>query len=89
MAWHCSFLQQAEYNCIKTSKAQFGPQTFDMLKKKEQGKFLALVNQVWESREYLVPIFKSSFPAYLNQALPNTSLLEILGYCSTRGCGQM
>lgn len=51
--------------------------------------FLALVNQVCESREYLIPIFKLSFPAYLNQSWSKAPLLEILGYCYTRGCGQM
>ena len=47
------------------------------------------MNQDCESGECLVPIFKSSFPGYLNQALPNIPLLEILDYCNTRGHGQM
>lgn len=38
-------LQQTEYNCIKRCQAQFGPPVLDALKKKECGKFWALVLQ--------------------------------------------
>lgn len=80
-------LQQAEHNCIKRCKAQFGLLILDELKKKECRKFWALVQHVCEGREYSVPIFKSTFPACLNETFPNSSLLETLGYCYTRGCG--
>lgn len=50
------------------------------------GQFWALVQQVCECGQCLVPVFKSSFPACLNQTFPKSSLLETRGYCHTRGC---
>lgn len=83
------FVLQTEHSCRRKGKSHFGPQTFAELEKKEQGKILVLMNVVCVNGEGLVPIFKASFLGYLNQALPNILLLEILGYCNTRGCGQM